>query len=75
MNQIKSKHCNPAAAIAAAILLLTGTLCFFSARWFVSVYGRIGFDSILYTLQASLGGVQSGLVAKYLLQALRQFLK
>ena len=70
MNQVKSKHCNPVAAIAAAILLLAGMLCFFSARWFVSVYGRIGFDSILYTLQASLGGVQSGLVIKYMLQAL-----
>lgn len=45
-------------------------LCFFSARWFVNVYGRIGFDSILYTLKSSLGGVQSGLIMQYLLKAL-----
>lgn len=45
-------------------------LCFFSARWFVNVYGRIGFDSILYTLKSSLGGVQSGLILQYLLKAL-----
>lgn len=45
-------------------------LCFFSARWFVNVYGRIGFDSILYTLRSSLGGVQSGLILQYLLKAL-----
>ena len=48
-------------------LLLTAFACFFSAAWFVRVYGRIGFDSILYTLTSNLGGVQSGLVLNYLL--------
>ena len=24
--------------------------CFFAASWYVRVYGRIGFDSVLYTL-------------------------
>lgn len=56
--------------IPCALLLLISFVCFFSARWYVSVYGRIGFDSILYTLQSSLGGVQSGLIRQYLLQAL-----
>ena len=55
--------------ICTAVVLIA-FLCFFSARWFVRVYGRTGFDSILYTLTASLGGVQSGLVFPYLLQAL-----
>lgn len=55
--------------ICTAVVLIA-FLCFFSARWFVRVYGRTGFDSILYTLTASLGGVQSGLVFQYLLQAL-----
>lgn len=52
------------------VLALLAFLCFFSARWFVSVYGRIGFDSILFTLTSSLGGVQSGLISDYLLKAL-----
>lgn len=44
-------------------------LCFFSALWYVSVCGRVGFDSLLYTLTSGLGGVQSGLVMQYLLNA------
>lgn len=51
-------------------VVLVAFLCFFSARWFVRVYGRTGFDSILYTLTAGLNGVQTGLVSQYLLQAL-----
>ena len=49
------------------LLILIGYLCFFSGRWYVRVYGRIGFDSVLYTLTASLGGVQKGLISDYLL--------
>ncbi len=48
------------------ILLLLAFFGFFAARWYVNVYGRIGFDSVLYTLTASLGGLQSGLVLSFL---------
>ena len=58
------------AAAGCFLLLLIAFLCFFSARWFVNVYGRIGFDSILYTLSASLGGVEPELLTQYLLKAL-----
>lgn len=47
------------------LLLALGFLCFFSAAWYVRVYGRIGFDSILYTLTASLTGLQSGIIQSY----------
>ena len=57
-------------AIFLSILLLVAFVCFFAARWFVTVYGRIGFDSILFTLQSSLSGVQSDLVQSYLLNGL-----
>ncbi len=50
------------------LLLLVAFLCFFSALWYVNTYGRLGFDSILYTLSANLDGVQSGLIADYLLK-------
>lgn len=55
--------------------IATATLCavlfvaflgFFAARWYVAVYGRIGFDSVLYTLTASLGGLQSDLIFSFL---------
>ena len=50
--------------------VFAGMLCFCSARWFVSTYGRIGFDSVLFTLTAGLSGVQSGLITAYLTDAL-----
>ena len=52
--------------VAAAI----GFACFFSARWYISVCGDLGFDSIIYTLMAGLGGVASNLINDYLLKAL-----
>ena len=53
--------------LCAAVLFL-GYLCFFSGRWYVSTFGRLGFDSVLYTLSAGLNGVQSGQISSYLLQ-------
>ena len=57
-------------AIGLTVLLFFAFLIFFAARWFVTVYGRIGFDSILFTLQSSLSGVQSDLIRSYLLGGL-----
>ena len=56
--------------ILLAILLFFAFSCFFSARWYIETYGDLGFDSILYTLFNGLGGVQSGLVAEYFVNAL-----
>lgn len=56
-------------AVGLTCLLFVSFLCFFAARWFVTVYGRIGFDSILFTLQSSMDGVQSDLVQSFLLRA------
>ena len=55
-------------AAGLTLLLFLAFLCFFAARWFVTVYGRIGFDSILFTLKSSLSGVQSDLVTSFLLR-------
>ena len=59
---------HPLAVAGLTLLLAIAYGCFFAARWFVTVYGRIGFDSILFTLQSSLDGVQSDLVWSYLLR-------
>ena len=67
MNQTKPPL---AGKVLSLLLLFVGYLCFFSARWFVSTYGRLGFDSVLFTITADLGGVQAGLVLRYLLLAL-----
>ena len=56
-------------AVFLTVLLFIAYLSYFAARWFVTVYGRIGFDSILFTLRSSLSGVQSDLVISFLLRA------
>ena len=48
------------------VLLFIAFLGFFAAWWYVRVYGRIGFDSVLYTLTGGLGGVSTDLIAKFL---------
>lgn len=57
------------ALVALSLLILLAFLCFFSAAWYVRTYGRIGFDSVLYTLTGGLGGVSTDLVNKYLSHA------
>ena len=71
MNPTKSARRHKLLTVSCcSIFLFIAFLCYLSARWFVNIYGRIGFDSILYTLSAGLDGVESELLVKYVLQAL-----
>lgn len=54
--------------ISGALLLL-GPLAMCSALWYRSMYGDIGFDSILYTLRADTNGVGEELISSYLTKA------
>lgn len=49
--------------------VLLGFICYFSAKWYLDIYGDIGFDAIIFTLLSNLNGVQSDLVLKYLKEA------
>ncbi len=53
-------------AISIVLILLIGFLCFFSARWYVRTYGRIGFDSVMFTLTGNLNGVNIEHLISYL---------
>lgn len=48
------------------LVMLLGFLGFFAAWWYVRIYGRIGFDSVLFTLTGGLGGVSTDLIRKFL---------
>ena len=56
--------------ILCMLLLFVGMLCFFAAEWYKTVYGDVGFDSILYTLLSDLGGVESDLIMEFVKDAL-----
>ena len=47
-----------------------GFVSLFAALWYIDVCGDTGFDSILFTLQSSLGGVQSDLLVSFFVGAL-----
>ncbi len=51
---------------AMILVLLIGFLCFFSAWWYARTYGRIGFDSVMFTLTGNLNGVNEEHLLGYL---------
>ena len=56
--------------VFTVLFVCTGCVLEGASRWFIEVYGYIGFDSILYTLFSDLHGVASDLIQRYLLQSL-----
>ncbi len=56
------------AAVGLTCFLFFSFLCFFSANWYRSVYGDVGFDSILWTLRAGVEGTSRELVVSFLMQ-------
>jgi len=50
--------------------LFVGSLCACSAAWYVRVYGNLAFESAVYTLLAGTDGTESGLVLRFLGEAL-----
>lgn len=54
--------------ILVTIFVFICSVALFSATWYSSVYGNIGFESIIYTLTTSMKGVQSGLVTDWLVK-------
>ena len=58
-----SKHL---ANAGLCLLMLVAFLGFFAAWWYVRIYGRIGFDSVIFTLTGGLGGVSTDLINKFL---------
>ena len=57
-------------SVLCCALLVLSFVCYYAARWYIAIYGNLGFDSILYTLTAGLDGVESGLVSSFINHAL-----
>ena len=53
-----------------SLAVLFGVACTISARWYLSTFGDLGFDSILFTLMSDLSTTESTTVNDYLLKAL-----
>lgn len=70
MNKRAKKIFKAIAIVLCLILLFLSLLGFYAAKWYIDVYGEMGFDAVLYTLFNGLGGVQDGLVNSFLAEAL-----
>ena len=69
MTKNTSKKRRFGSALSGFFLILSVLVSFvalYSAKWYASVYGQMGFDAILYILTADLKGVDEGLVSSYL---------
>ena len=49
----------------SCLLLTLSILCLFAAIWYIRVFGKTGFDSVLYTILTGFTGVQSGMLASF----------
>ncbi len=45
------------ASVLGVLLVFVGSLCYYSAEWYIQAFGDTGFDSILFTLFSEKGGV------------------
>ena len=62
----KKKNRRLAVPILGALLLLFGSLCYFSAQWYTYLYGNMGFNSVLFTLLSGINGVESSIIKSFL---------
>lgn len=56
--------------ILCSLAILIGFISFNAARWYISVYGNLGFDAILYTLLSDLGNTEGDLITSFINDAL-----
>ena len=52
--------------IVLTALMFVGFLAFFSALWYSVVFQDVGFDGLIFTVFAGVGGVQDGLVSGWI---------
>lgn len=62
------------ASILGVLLVFVGTLCYFSAEWYIREFGDTGFDSILFTLFSDMHGVDQSAVDAFLRSGLKPVL-
>ena len=59
------------AGILGVLLVFVGSLCHFSAEWYIQAFGDTGFDSILFTLFSEKGGVSEEVMQGFFQTALQ----
>lgn len=57
-------------SVLIVLIFLLSFMALFSAHWYITVFGRIGFRSILFTLLSPMKGTASGIVCDWLLKGL-----
>lgn len=58
------------AIVVGTFMVFIGFLGYFSAKWYISTYGDVGVDSIIYTLFRGVTGAASNVFFKFLVFAL-----
>ena len=66
MEQKNKKGKDIAINVDCIILIFLACWGFFSARWYITEFGDVGFDSILYTLFSETSGTDSAVIVDYM---------
>ena len=66
----KKKSRRLAVPIVSTLLLFLGCLFYFSARWYLYLYGDMGFNSVLVTLMTGIEGVETKIWISFVCNAL-----
>ena len=56
--------------LIGAVLLLIAFLCYFAAWWYLSLYGSLDFNAILFTMLSGLGGLEQSIIKSFIRQPL-----
>lgn len=67
---MKKKKTNILAIVLCGVFLFLSTLSFLAIHWYFTVYGDIGFDSIVFTLLSPMNGVEQGILVSFLTRVL-----
>lgn len=57
-------------SVLCAIIVLVSNLLFCSARWYINVFGKTGFDSVLFTLIARASTASSEMITSFIEEGL-----
>lgn len=67
---MKKKAGRIIAMVIGLLVVFFGALCHYAAKWYISTYGDVGFDSIVYTLLRGMNGAAGDIVLRFLYNGL-----
>ena len=69
-NKKAPKGFNIVLSVILSFIMFIASVAYFASKWYISIYGDTGFDSIWFTLTNGIAGAGQGIVNDYLIKGL-----